>query len=90
MSNLPPSLETLVRRGNVFYAANKDFLEKNFMGQFAVIDVETEKYEIDPDRSVAIEKAKKNFGEKLFYIVQIGSIQKIGASFSTKKYAWDI
>jgi hypothetical protein len=41
-----------------------------YSGQYAVIDVEQKKYRVDPDRLVAIEKAQKDFGDKLFYIVQ--------------------
>ena len=89
MLNSSISLDELTQLGNAFYMENKDFLEKKFMGQFAVIDVEVRKYEVDADRLVAIEKAKKSFGDKLFYIIQIGSVQKPNANFSSKKYAWD-
>jgi hypothetical protein len=89
MLNSSLSLEELSQLGNAFYMENKALLEKKFMGQFVVIDVEEKKYEVDPDRLVAIEKAKKSFGDKLFYIVQIGSVRKPNANFSAKKYAWD-
>jgi hypothetical protein len=89
MLNSSLSLEELTQLGSAFYVENKDFLEKNFMGQFVVIDVEAKKYEVDFDRLIAIEKAKKSFGDRLFYIVQVGSVRKPNANFSAKKYAWD-
>jgi hypothetical protein len=67
----------------------KEALEKDYMGRFVVIDVEQKKYQIDADRLVAIEKAKKEFGDKIFYIIQIGSAQNPNTNFSAKKYAWN-
>ena len=90
MANQPLSLEELSKLGEKFYVEElKEPLEKDYMGQFAVIDVEGKKYKVDPDRLVAVEKAKKEFGDKLFYIIQIGSTQKPNTNFSSKKYAWN-
>ena len=59
------------------------------MGQYVVIDVEQRKHYIDADRLVAVEKARKESGDKLFYIIQIGSVQNPSMNFSAKKYAWN-
>ena len=84
------SLEEITKFGEKFYHDElKEVFEKKYMGQYAVIDVEQKKYEIDPDRLVAIERAKKEFGDKLFYIIQIGNTQNPSLNYSAKKYAWN-
>lgn len=89
MVNQPTSLEEIAKLGEKFYLEElRETLEKQYMGQYAVIDVEQKKYQIDPDRLIAVEKAKKEFGDKLFYIIQIGSTQNPSLNFSAKKYAW--
>jgi len=85
------SLEDIVKLGEKFYEENlKEKLEKENLGQYVVIDVELGKYYIDADRLLAIEKAQKESGAKLFYIVQIGETQNSGVNFISKKYAWNI
>jgi hypothetical protein len=84
------SLEEITNAGEKFYLNHlKEKLEKENMGHYAVIDVEQKKYHVDPDRLIAVEKARKDFGDKLFYIVQIGSIQNPSINFTTEKYAWN-
>ena len=84
------SLEEISRLGEKFYSEKlKEKLEKENLGQYAVIDVEKEKYYVDSDRLVAIEKAQKVSGDTLFYIVQIGSIQSPSMNFNARKYAWN-
>lgn len=84
------TLEEISKLGEKFYAEElKSKLEKIYMGQYAVIDVEQKKYVVDSDRLTAVEKAKKNFGDKLFYIIQIGNTQNPSLNFSAKKYAWN-
>jgi len=84
------SIEDISKLGGKFYLEElKDNLEKQYKGQYAVIDVEQKKYQVDPERLVAVEKAKKEFGDKLFYIIQIGDAQIPSLNFSVKKYAWN-
>ena len=84
------SLEEITRAGEKFYFDElKEKLEKESMGQYAVIDVEQEKYRVDPDRLVAIQKAQKDFGDKLFFIVQVGGLKHPSTNFMTEKYAWN-
>ena len=84
------SLEEITKAGEKFYFDKlKEKLEKENMGQYAVIDVEQKKYHVDPDRLVAVQKAQKDFGDKLFYIVQVGNLQHPSMNFTTEKYAWD-
>mgnify|MGYP001558820008 CR=1 FL=1 len=92
MENSTLSLEELSKLGEKIYNEKlRNSLEKTHMGQYAVIDVSTEKYEVDVDRLNALEKAQKKFGEKLFYIIQIGTSKSPGVNFYSKKdYAWNI
>ena len=84
------SVEEIIKAGEKFYFDElKEKLEKENMGQYAVIDVEQKKYHVDPDRLVAIQKAEKDFGEKLFYIVQVGSLKHPSMNVMIKKYAWN-
>ncbi len=85
------SLDEITKQGRKYYIEDlKDNLEKDAFGKYAVIDVEQKKYEVDSDRLTAVEKARKVFGEKLFYIVQIGALQNSGLNFVAKKYAWNL
>ncbi len=89
----PPniSLEEITRRGEKLYVEVwKNILEKEHTGEYAVIDVDQQKYQVDADRLAAIEKAKKEFGDKLFYIVQIGNTQHPSMNYVAKKYAWNL
>jgi hypothetical protein len=84
------SADEIIRAGEKFYFEElKEKLERENMGQYAVIDVEQKKYCVDPDELVAIQKAEKDFGEKLFYIVQVGSLKRPSMNFMTEKYAWN-
>lgn len=83
------SLEEISAAGEKYYLETlKDELEKDHLGEYAVIDVENRKYAVDADRFEAIKKAQAQFGQKLFYIVQIGMIKKPTNNFVTKKHAW--
>lgn len=84
------SLEDISKLGEKHYNENwKADLEANHLGEYAVIDVQEKKYVTDGDRLAAIEKAQAEFGQKLFYIIQIGGAQIGGINFKSHKYAWD-
>ncbi len=77
--------------GQKFYVEElKTNLEQNHMGEYVVIDVDERKYEIDADRLVAVKKAIKKYGEKLFYIIQIGNDAISSINYTKKEYAWNI
>jgi hypothetical protein len=89
-TNQSLSVGEILKAGEKFYFDElKEKLEKENMGQYAVIDVEQKKYRVDPNELVAIQKAQKDFGNKLFYIVQVGSLKHPSTNFMTQKYAWD-
>lgn len=90
INNQSLSLEEITKLGEKFYTEElKEKLEQENMGQYVIIDVEQKKYQVDADRLIAVEKARKDFGDKLFYIIQIGSIQSSSVNFTEKKYAWN-
>ena len=85
------SLEEISRLGERFYNEKlRGKLEKENVGEYVVIDVERGKHYIDADRLIAVEKAREESGDKLFYIIQIGSIQNQGMNYTVQKYAWNI
>jgi hypothetical protein len=92
MSEMSLSLEEISTLGEKFYNEHlKNSLEESHRGQYAVIDVEGRDYEIDADRLLAVEKAQKRFGQKLFYIIQVGASKNPDVNFySRKDYAWNI
>ncbi|MDD5710971.1 MAG: hypothetical protein PHV43_02635 [Candidatus Colwellbacteria bacterium] len=88
--NVSLSLEELSKLGGEFYGKElKERLEKEYMGQYAVIDVISKDYIVREDRLEALKEARKKFGEKLFYIVQIGDTSVGNVNLRTRKYAWD-
>jgi hypothetical protein len=85
----PLSLEEISKLGEKFYVEElKGHLEQKNMGEYAVIDVEQKQYRTDPDRLAAVEKARADFGDKLFYIVQVGGVQSPSMNFNAQQYAW--
>lgn len=88
MQNL--SLEELTRLGEKFYNDElKQVLEPTHWGQYVVIDVEEKKYKTNSDRLIAVQEAQRDFGNKLFYIIQIGNLQHQNVNYFSKKYAWN-
>ena len=91
MVNQPnPSLDEIATMGEEIYFKNKEKLENEHYGEFAIIDVDSEKIFVDADKLTAIQKAQAKYPNKLFYIVQIGnlkqsSIQEINEN---KRYGW--
>lgn len=84
------SLEELSRLGEKFYNDElKQTLEVEHWGQYVVIDVEEKRYKINADRLIAVQEAQREFGNKLFYITQVGKIQQTSNNYVSKKYAWN-
>lgn len=82
------SIDELVRVGERIYLDElKEKLEKDFMGQYVVIDVENRAHFVDPDRLAAIRMAQEKYGEKLFYIVQIGMLRTPTSNYYAKRHA---
>lgn len=84
------SLEEITRIGEKYYLDTlREKLETTDFGKYVVIDVEQKKYEIDEDRFAAIAKAKEKFGQKIFYVAQIGMLQQPTVNYLAKKHAWN-
>ena len=67
--------EEIIQRGEQLYLQEKDKLEKDHNGEFAVVDVETGDFIINQDKTAAIQEAEKKHPNKLFFIVQIGNFK---------------
>lgn len=52
-------------------------LEKQHFGEYVVIEVESKKHFVNKDLTAALQEAEKEFPNKLFYIVRIGTLQKM-------------
>ena len=75
----------------IYFDKLKNELEKDKRGEYLVLDVEDENYVVDPDKLIAINKAREQFGEKLFFILQIGTLQKPVIHYrSVGPYAWSV
>lgn len=84
------SLEEITRLGEKYYLdVLREKLEPTNFGQYVVIDVDLKDHVIDVDRLAAIEKAKTKFGQKIFYVAQIGMLKQPTVNFLAKKHAWN-
>ena len=77
MSNSLTSLPTvypeeIAQKGTHIYRGISQQIEKEHWGSFVAIEVESGKYFIGETQIEAIEKAKKSFQDKIFYLMKIG------------------
>lgn len=89
MANL--SMEDILRQGEQLYLNElKHKLEAESLGHYAVIDPETGKYVVRESQIDAVEAAKHELGEKLFYILKIGSLERPTINHRVhQEYAWN-
>lgn len=92
MDNNPPqqshSPDEIVTLGKQIYFENKDKLESEHAGEFAVIEVDSRDITINADKLAAIEEAKRKFPDKLFFIVEIGTLKEQSVVNELKGHAW--
>ena len=62
----------IAQRGTRVYQNISEKIEKDHMGDFVAIEVESGKYFLGQTQIEAIEKAKKTFPEKIFYLMKVG------------------
>ena len=76
----PPSinLEDFSKRSLEFYEQIKDRLEKEAMNKYVAVDYETSNYWLGETASGALSKAKEQFPNKVFYLLQVGSPTAFG------------
>ena len=81
--------EVLKKGEEIYLGALRKELEAAHMGEYAAIDVDSGNHIIESNELNAIKRAQKEFGEKLFYIVQIGNLNEPTINFRERKnVAW--
>lgn len=81
--------EEITKKGEEFYLNKlKETLEKKNLGDYVVINTETEEFFVNKDLTIALNKARAKFPDKLFFIVQIGSLQKSSLNFKKQTDEW--
>lgn len=67
----------ITQRGEEIYINElKEKLEAGNNGEYVVIEVGSKEYFVNRDLVVALKEARERFPDKLFFIVQIGALQK--------------
>lgn len=66
------SVADIAARGEAIYEARIKADETNRHGQFAVIDVESGDFEIDPDEESAAARLSARRTDQVFYVKKIG------------------
>lgn len=72
-----PSTEDLAKRGSQIYEEIKSTIEQAHDGHYVAIEVESKKYFIDITAEKAIESAKGEFPDRLFFVRRIGGTTHI-------------
>jgi hypothetical protein len=62
----------IAHKGEEVYRKISKQIEKKHLGSFIAIEVESRKYFLGQTQIEAIEKAKKHFPTKVFYLMKIG------------------
>ena len=67
------NLDEFSKQSEAYYTEIKVELEEKHRGKYAAIDFENKKFWIAETASDALSKAKAEYPDKLFYLIQIGS-----------------
>lgn len=62
----------IAQKGMEIYQRISKRIEKNHTGSFVAIEIESGKYFLGQTQVEAIEKAKKHFPTKIFYLMKVG------------------
>lgn len=62
----------IAHKGEEVYRKISKQIEKKYLGDFMAIEVESGKYFLGETQIEALEKAKKHFPTKIFYLMKIG------------------
>ena len=65
--------QELAEKGSKIYDQMHSNLEKSHWGEFVAIEVDSGKYFIDKTDIEALMKARRQFPDKVFYMVKVGS-----------------
>ena len=86
MGNIYKEQAEVLTKGEHIYLKNlKEELEKDHLGEYVAIDVDTGIYILDPNRLALVKKAQAQFGDKLFYTVQIGNLSEPTINFRERQ-----
>ena len=81
--------EEITKLGEEIYFSDlKNKLEKTNNGDYLVLEVQSRRTFISGDLTEALKQANAEFPDKIFYIVQIGSVQRPSSSFKDISYGW--
>jgi hypothetical protein len=73
MSHPKYTSEEIARRGQALYEAQiQDKLDATCKGQFLVLDIETDEYELDTNELPALQRAKAKRPDAALYILRVG------------------
>jgi hypothetical protein len=67
------NLEEFSKKSGEFYNQIKAELESKFKGKYVALDFESKQYWIGETATEALTRAKSDFPNKLFYLLQIGT-----------------
>lgn len=87
MNNYLLTPQEISQRGEKIYQEKlKKRLEKEHLGKYVAIEVQSEKYFMGLTLEEALEKAKKKFPDKIFHSIKIGSE---GVFTSSELFSYD-
>lgn len=73
LTSLPTVYPTeIAHQGEKVYQKVSKQIEKKHMGDFMAIEVESGKYFLGQNQMEALERAKKQFPTKIFYLMKVG------------------
>lgn len=67
------NVEDFSKKSQEFYNSIKARLEAESLNKYVALDYETSKYWLGETASDALTKAKAEFPQKIFYLIQVGS-----------------
>lgn len=70
---IPVNPNEIVRKGEEIYQKElKEKLEKNYLGKFVAIEVESKEYFLGETSVEASQKARKKYPDKVTYLMKVG------------------
>ena len=69
----PIDKESFAQKGEAIFHVIEEKLKPQHTGEFLAIDIESSDYFLGRTGSEAVQKAKKKYPDKIFYLARIGS-----------------
>jgi len=66
---------------------NKDNIEQNNQGKYIAIDVESKRYFIGDTRDEALQKAKAELPNVVFFVKRIGGVDRVSRNYPYPAYS---